>query len=192
VEQLPAEGQQGGSAAVGEEAEVAYPNEAPGEQVEEEAAQELIGGQRHESLPVAVSGVAPAEGDVAVFEDDESVVGNGDSMGVGAEIAQGVLWSSEGAFGVDHPVVTEQGSQPGTKRTWFSQVAQAAVELEIACVKGGLQSGDELAAEDAAEHLDGQKEAAGGADPAGMIRSQSAGSQDAMQMRVETPTRTIP
>lgn len=35
-------------------------------------------------LLVAVSGVSPAEGDVAVVKSDQSVVGNGDTMGVGA------------------------------------------------------------------------------------------------------------
>jgi hypothetical protein len=63
-------------------------------QVEKEAAQELVGGQRHESFPVAVSGVPPAKVDVAIFEGDEPVVGDGDAMGVSAEIVQGVLGSA--------------------------------------------------------------------------------------------------
>jgi hypothetical protein len=59
------------------------------------------------------------------------------------------------------------------------------VELEIAGVKGRLQAGDKLAAEEATEHTDGQKEAAGRTDPSGVIWSQSAGSHDAVNMRVE-------
>jgi hypothetical protein len=39
----------------------------------------------HEPLLVAVSGVSPAEGDVAVGESNQSVVGDGDAVGVGAE-----------------------------------------------------------------------------------------------------------
>ena len=185
MKQLSAEGQQGGATAVGEETEVADADKAAGQQVEKEAAQELIGGQRHESFSVAVSGVPPAEGDVAIFEGDEPVVGDGDAMGVSAEIAQGVLRSAEGALGVDDPVVTEEGSQPRTKGRWFGQVQQSAMKLEIASMKCGLQAGDELAAEDTAEHVDGEEEAAGRTDPAAMVRSQSAGGQDAMYMRVE-------
>jgi hypothetical protein len=49
--------------------------------VEEEAAQELIDGQRHEPLLVGVSGISPAEGDVAVGEGNESVVGDGERVG---------------------------------------------------------------------------------------------------------------
>jgi hypothetical protein len=33
-----------------------------------------------------------------------------------------------------------------------------AIELKLVLVEGGLQSGDELAAKDAAEHLDRQEE----------------------------------
>jgi hypothetical protein len=40
--------------------------------------------------------VAPAEGDVAVFERNESVVGDGDAMGVGAEITQGMFGPPKG------------------------------------------------------------------------------------------------
>jgi len=87
VEQVEAERQEGSAVPVGEEAEVADAHEAAREQVEEEAAQELIDGQGHEPLLVGVSGISPAEGDVAVGEGNESVVGDGDAVGVGTEIA---------------------------------------------------------------------------------------------------------
>jgi hypothetical protein len=56
-------------------------------------------GRGHEPLLVALSGVSPAEGDVAIGESNQSVVGDGDAVGVGAEIAQHVFWSAEGRFG---------------------------------------------------------------------------------------------
>jgi hypothetical protein len=58
--------------------------------------------------------------------------------------------------------------------------------------EGGLESGDKLAAEDSAEHLDGKKERSARADPAGVVRSETAGSQHAMDMRMKTPTPTVP
>ena len=78
MEQVEAERQERGAVPVGEEAEVADAHEAAREQVEEETAQELIDGQGHEPLLVGVSGISPAEGDVAVGEGNESVVGDGD------------------------------------------------------------------------------------------------------------------
>ena len=40
------------------------------------------------------------------------------------------------------------------------------MELELASMEGAAKSSDELAAEDAAEHADGQEEGAPGGDPA--------------------------
>ena len=47
-----------------QEAEVADAHEAGGKHVEEKASQELVHGQGHEALLVAVGGVSPAEGDL--------------------------------------------------------------------------------------------------------------------------------
>ena len=84
---MEAEWQQRGASPVGEEAEVADAHEAAWQQVEQEAAQELVEGQSQEPLLVGVGGVSPTEGDVALLEGDESTVGDGDAMGVAAEIA---------------------------------------------------------------------------------------------------------
>ena len=119
--------------------------------MEQEAAQELIDGQSHEPLLVAMRGIAPAEGDVATGESDQPGVGDGDAMGVGAEVAQHMFRSAEGTLGVDNPVVAEQYSQPGGEGAWLRKVREAAVELKLTAMEGVAKSSDELAAEDAAE-----------------------------------------
>jgi len=124
--------QQCGASPVGEESEVAYADEARRQKVEQEAAQELIAGQSHEPLLVAVGGVSPAEGDVARGESNQPAVGDGDAMGVCAEIAQHMLWSTKRPLGVDNPVVTKQHSQPSSEGTRFGEWEKAAVELELA------------------------------------------------------------
>ena len=55
-----------------------------------------------------MSGVAPAKGYVALGESNQPAVGNGDAMGVGAEIAQHMFRPAERPLGVDDPIVTEQ------------------------------------------------------------------------------------
>src|SRR5208337_3465566 len=95
LEQPRTEWKQFCSPPVGEEAEVANAHETAWQQVQEEAAQELFDRQGHEPLLVAVSGVAPAEGYVALGESNQPAVGNGDAMSVSAEIAQHVFWPSE-------------------------------------------------------------------------------------------------
>ena len=153
--------------------------------MEQEAAQELFDIQGHEPLLVAMRGIAPAEGDVAIGESDQSGVGDGDTMSVGAEIAQHMFRAAEGRLGVDDPVVTEQYSQPGRECARLGQRQQAAVELELTSMEGVAKSSDELAAEDAAEHADGQEEGTPGGDPACVILSETAGGNDAVDMRMK-------
>ena len=100
------------SPSVREKSEVADAHEAAGQQVQQEAAQELFDRQDHEPFLVAVSGVAPAKGYVALGESNQPAVGDGDAMSVSTEIAQHMFWAAERPFGVDNPVVTEQYPQP--------------------------------------------------------------------------------
>ena len=126
--------------------------------MEQEATQELICVQSHEPLPVAMGGIAPAESDVALCESDQSGVGDGDAMGVGAEIAQHMFRSAEERLGVNDPVVAEQYSQPCAEGVWLGKRQQAAVELEFTSMESVAKSGDELAAEDAVVYENRKKE----------------------------------
>ena len=51
-------------------------------------------------------------------------------------------------------------------------------------LKGGRESGDKLAAEDTAKHFDGKEEGAARGDPAGAVRSEAAGGEHAVDMRM--------
>ena len=184
LDQTEAERQQCGTLAVGEEAEVTDAHEAAWQQVQEEAAQELVDGKAHDELPVAVGGVSPAEADLAVGEGDQPAVGDADAVGVGAEIAQGMFRSAEGSLGVDDPVVTEEDSEPGGEAAWLEERCEVAVELELAFLERGLEASNELAAEDASEHLDREEEGAAGGDPTGVIGSEATGGDHAVDMGV--------
>src|ERR1700678_142988 len=96
------------SPSVCEEAEVANAHEAARQQVKKEATRELIDRQSHDPLLIVVSGISPAESNAAVSEGKQSVVGDGDAMGVGAKIAQHVFRAAEGRLGIDDPVLAEQ------------------------------------------------------------------------------------
>jgi hypothetical protein len=78
--------------------------------MQEEATQELIYGQCHQPLLVAMRGVAPAESDLAIAEGHEPLVGDGNAVGVCAEIAQCMFRSTKGALRVDDPVLTKQSA----------------------------------------------------------------------------------
>jgi hypothetical protein len=93
--------------------------------------------------------------------------------------------SSEWPLGVDDPVVTEQHAHPGGKGAWLGKVQQVAVEPKLTAMEGVAKSGDELAAEDAAEHADCQEEGTPGGDPTGVIRCQATGCNYAVDVRMK-------
>ena len=81
--------------AVGEEANVADAMEAVRQGVLQEAADELVGRQGHELGLAVLAVVLPGEADLAVGEPDEPAVGDGDPVGVAAEMAEHLLGSGE-------------------------------------------------------------------------------------------------
>ena len=59
------------------------------------------------------------------------------------------------------------------------------MKVELAVMKGALESRNKLATKDATEHLDGKKEGVASFDPVGVISGESAGRNHAMDMRVK-------
>ena len=79
--------------------------------MEQEAAQELWCRERHHSFVIAMGVISPAESDLVVGEGDQAMVGDGDAMRVAGEIAEDMMGTAEGWFGIDDPVLTEQRAQ---------------------------------------------------------------------------------
>jgi len=79
--------------------------------MQEEAAQELWCRECHHSLVISMGIVSPAEGDLMVGEGDQAMVGDGDAMSIAGEIAENMMGTAEGWFGIDNPSLTEQGAQ---------------------------------------------------------------------------------
>jgi transposase len=87
---------------------VADADEALWQHMEEEAAQELRSVERHDALLSAVSIILPSEGDPFTIEAEQAMVGNGDAMGVAAEIAQHMFGTAEGRLGIDELMSTNE------------------------------------------------------------------------------------
>ena len=78
-----------------------------------------------------------------------------------------MLGATEGTFGVDVPVVSEQDSYPGGEGFGVSEGFQIAMEAQLALTEAALQSGNKLTAKDATEHLDRKEERVAWLDPMG-------------------------
>ena len=106
-------------------------------------------------------------------------------MGVAAQITEHMLWASEWTFRVDHPILSEQWSQPRSKGFRLSEELQVPMKIELAVMKGTLERFVEFAAKDSAEHPDGKKEIIAWFDPVRVIGRQPTGRHHAMYMRVK-------
>ncbi len=84
VQQFAGQSQVLGTAAIGEEPVMADAVEASGQDVEQEASDELSYRQVHGLVQITVFGpvVLPLEGYILVVEGDEAAVGNGDTVGI--------------------------------------------------------------------------------------------------------------
>ena len=98
-------------ATVGEEAEVTDADEGGGKDVKEEPAHELHGGEDHHPGAIPVVPVPVAEGDASAGDGDEAVVGDGDAVGVAAEVVESSVGTIEGRPTVDHPLVVPEIGQ---------------------------------------------------------------------------------
>src|SRR3984957_15479930 len=98
------EGQPFRSMAIGEESEVSNAMEAVGQGVEQEAPDELVRLQTHGLNGAVVAIVLPGEPDMFVVAGLDAAVGDGDAMGVAAEIGKNLRGSAEGLLGVDDPI----------------------------------------------------------------------------------------
>jgi hypothetical protein len=103
-------------------------------------------------------------------------------VGIAAEIAKHLLGTAERGLRVNHPVLTEERAEESSESPGTCQRYEISVEAELALGEGTLESGDELTPEDSPQHLNGEKEAIAGADPASVIGREAARRNHAMDM----------
>ena len=119
--------------------------------VEKEAADEFVGIQGHDFLFVVVLAIAPGEGDMRVGDVKDAMVGNGDAVGVAANVVENDAGTGERFFGVDDPVFFVEGGDQRLKRPGIRK-------REEAFGMSGLEVVEELAAEHRGERFDGEEE----------------------------------
>ncbi len=86
-------------------------DEAFGQHVQKETAQELGGAKSHCAGLATVGVILPAESHALLVEGQQAMIGNGHAMGVATEIAQHLHRAAEGGLGINHPVVAMETTQ---------------------------------------------------------------------------------
>ena len=88
---------------------------------------------------VVVAIVSPAEADLSLFEPDEPTVGDGNAMGVAAEIGEDLIGATKGWLGVDDPFEPAQLAEMALEGGLIGQADEAAIEAEGAGIECGLE-----------------------------------------------------
>src|SRR5271166_5442546 len=127
-QQIAAERQLLAAMAVGKEADVADAMEAVRHGMLQEAADEFIGGKRHDLGFAVLPIVLPGETDLALVEPDQAAVGDGNAVSVTAKIAEHLFGSREWGFGEHDPVDLGQGVDVGGEACWNGQRGERAGE----------------------------------------------------------------
>ena len=86
TKQSPAPCEHTATPAVGKKAEVADADQTLRQNVDQESAQKLICGDRHDLLLAAMRIVFPAKRDLIILERNQSMVGDGDAVRIASEI----------------------------------------------------------------------------------------------------------
>src|ERR1700723_870470 len=108
--------------------------------MQQEAADELIGVERHQLGFLGSSIVFPAELHLRVVDVDQAAVGDRHPMGIAAEIVEHLLRAAEGSLRVDDPFYLTQRSQMGSEGRRFGERREVSEEAQRTGAKRGLQS----------------------------------------------------
>ena len=174
------------AAGAGEEAVVTDAMEALRQNVEQEAANEFVGADRHGAL--AVCGVAAivlvAERDTGIVERDEPMVRDGDAMGVSGQVGEHRLRPGERWPGVDDPPLLAEWHQVAEEGSSVAQANLVTEELEPTRCVQLLELAQEPSPEQLAEYTNRQQESGARRDPTLAIERETATGNDHVDVRV--------
>jgi hypothetical protein len=96
---------------VAEKAVVADSLKALRQDMKQKPADELVSGKLHRLRPAVITVVFPEETHTAVFDVEQTVVGDGDAVSIAADVKQNLFGSGKGRLGIDDPFVFLTGFQ---------------------------------------------------------------------------------
>jgi hypothetical protein len=135
TEQPPAGDQARRQVAVCEPPIAADALEAVGQHVQQEAADELVGRERHGLVAGFVTVVLPLEQDRIAIKTQQPVIRDGDAMRVAAQVIEYLRGAAKRWFRVDDPLRVSGGREPGGERSRVTQ------RLELGGSRFSMQSG---------------------------------------------------
>src|ERR1017187_455645 len=108
--------------------------------MQQETANELVGGQGHRFDLAVVPIVLPLEADLTVFYIEQTVVGNRDAVRITAYVIEDLLRYGERPLGVHYPLAGLHASYQLGKDLGLTKGLQGGEELLFARIEGLLRS----------------------------------------------------
>lgn len=95
--------------------------------------------ERHQPGRVAVTIIAPAEGYAGLVGADQATVGDGDPVGIAAEIGEDLLGRAERRLGIDDPVLATKLPDRGREGMGLTEPVEGAGEAQSPSRIGRLE-----------------------------------------------------
>jgi hypothetical protein len=140
------------------EAKVADTDKAVGEHMEEEATDELLCREADQPMGPWIVVIPGAEGNGLIIASHKPLVGDGHPVGVMTQVAEDVLRSTEGRFGIDDPFGSSEFSDKPFEDRRVSPVGEFAGEEERVLLEGLTQAIKELAPDHFGQRADRDEE----------------------------------
>ena len=129
----------------------------------------------------AVISIAIRESDHTLVDGGDAIVGDGNPMGIAAEVIEELLRRTKRPFRVDIPAFVPQGLDELVEA---SRIGSFSGEDEFVFFEGTFEGFEEFSAEDGAQRIIVEEEAFAGRDVAGLVEGEGSLGEEAMEVEM--------
>src|SRR3989440_4265693 len=150
-----------GPVGIGEEAIVTDAMKSVGQDMDQEAADELVRVERHKLIASVALGpvILPFESDALAGEGDEPAVGNSSAVCVAGKVGEDGVGSAKRSLGIDDPFDLAQCGEEGLEGCRLGEGGLVGEELQSPGLVGGVQPFEVQTTEEPGEDQNGEEKA---------------------------------
>jgi hypothetical protein len=152
--------------------------------MEKEPSDKLIGIQRHDLFFVTVGVITPQERYFAILKLENTVIADGYSVGISAEVLKDSFYAVKWRLAIDDPLLMFELSPKSFESMRVFEVTDRAGEDEITRFKTVFEIVQELTPEQLRQNLYMNEEVLTARHPAVSLRRQSASGNNTVNMRM--------
>jgi len=163
---------------------VTYLDKAGRQDMEQESSDKLLGRHGHDLFLIAIGVVTPAEGNLTLFQLEDTLIADGYPVGIAAEILKDSLNPSERGLAIDDPRFLIELLSEQLEGLGLPEMFHTVIEGEFSGFIVFLEIIQKLVSEQLGHKPDGEEESFSARDPAVFSRGQSAAGNNTVNMRM--------